>query len=252
MNSSGTYVVVPTYNEADNIEELITQLLELPDEVGVIVVDDNSPDGTGQIADKYAERYPELVSVVHRPGKLGLGTAYIAGFYKALDDLSASRIMTMDADFSHNPRYIPAMIALSQEKDVVIGSRYVPGGGSRNCSWKRVFLSKGANFVARVLLGLRAHDTTAGFRLYHRKVLKSIPLDEIFSSGYSFLVEMLYMCQRRSWTIGEVPIIFEDRRKGQTKISRQEVIKAQYTVFRLFIRRLGGGGPIRHPTVKTQ
>jgi dolichol-phosphate mannosyltransferase len=251
MSSSGTYVVVPTYNEADNLDDLITQLLELPVQVGVIVVDDNSPDGTGQIADEYAGRYPERVSVVHRPGKLGLGTAYIAGFNKALDDLPASRIMTMDADFSHNPQYIPAMIALSQDKDVVIGSRYVPGVGSRNCSWKRVFLSKGANFVTRIILGLKACDTTAGFRLYHRKVLESIPLDEVFSSGYSFLVEMLYMCQRRGWTIGEVPIIFEDRRKGLTKISRQEVFKAQYTVFRLFVRRLQGGAPRRQSTVKT-
>jgi dolichol-phosphate mannosyltransferase len=252
MNSSGAFVVVPTYNEADNIDDLITQLLELPVEVGVIVVDDNSPDGTGKIADEYASRYPERVSVVHRPGKLGLGTAYIAGFIKALTDLPASRIMTMDADFSHNPQYIPAMIALSQEYDVVIGSRYVPGGGSRNCSWKRVFLSKGANSVARTMLGLRARDATAGFRLYHRRVLESIPLEEIFSSGYSFLVEMLFMCQRRGWTIGEVPIIFEDRRKGQTKISRQEVIKAQYTVYRLFVRRVRGGTPRQRLTVDKQ
>ncbi len=252
MSSAGTYVVVPTYNEADNIHELITQLLELPVKVSVIVVDDNSPDGTGQIADDYADRYPERVFVVHRPGKLGLGTAYIAGFNKAINDLPASRIMTMDADFSHNPQYIPAMITLSQEKDIVIGSRYVSGGGSRNCSWKRIFLSKGANFVARTVLGLKARDTTAGFRLYHRKVLSSIPLDDIFSNGYSFLVEMLYMCQRRGWTIGEVPIIFEDRRKGQTKISRQEVIKAQYTVFRLFVRRLRGGAPRQPSRVKTQ
>jgi hypothetical protein len=136
------------------------------------------------------------------------------------------------------------MIAMSHQKDVVIGSRYVLGGGSLNCTWKRVMLSRTANAVARTLLGLKARDTTAGFRLYHRRVLESIPLDEIFSSGYSFLVEMLYMCQRRGWQIGEIPIIFEDRRKGTTKISRQEVIKAQYTVFRLFFRRLRGG-PLR-------
>ena len=120
----------------------------------------------------------------------------------------------MDADFSHNPRYIPAMIALSAAKDVVIGSRYVPGGGAKNCSWKRIWLSKGANLFARAALGLQAHDATAGFRLYHRYVLESIPLDTIFSSGYSFLVEMLFMCQRRGWQIGEVPIIFEDRAQG--------------------------------------
>jgi hypothetical protein len=114
----------------------------------------------------------------------------------------------------------------------------VPGGGSKNCTWKRVWLSKAANFVARSALGLEAHDTTAGFRLYHRTVLDSIPLDSIFSSGYSFLVEMLFMCQRRGWRIGEVPIVFEDRRKGTTKISRQEVLRAQYTVGRLFARRV--------------
>ena len=235
---------MPTDNEADNIDELIGQLLDLPVELGVIVVDDNSPDGTGQMADQWANQYPNKVHVLHRPGKLGLGTAYIAGFKMGLNELQAARLMTMDADFSHNPRYIPAMITLSEEKDIVIGSRYVKGGGSRDCTWKRVMLSRIANAVARTLLGLKAHDTTAGFRLYHRRVLESIPLDDIFSSGYSFLVEMLYMCQRRGWQIGEVPIIFEDRRKGTTKISRQEVLKAQYTVYRLFVRRLRGG-PLR-------
>jgi hypothetical protein len=131
---------------------------------------------------------------------------------------------------------------------VVIGSRYVAGGGSRNCTWKRIVLSRTANLVARVLLGLEARDATAGFRLYHREVLESIPLGQIFSSGYSFLVEMLFMCQRRGWSVGEIPIIFEDRRKGQTKISRSEILKAQYTVLRLFIRRLRGGEP-RRPSV---
>jgi hypothetical protein len=173
-----------------------------------------------------------------------LGTAYIAGFQEGLA-MGVKRIMTMDADFSHHPRYIPAMVELSQRKHVVIGSRYVPGGGSRYCTWKRILLSRVANMVARWLLGLHARDTTAGFRLYRREVLETIPLERIFSSGYSFLVEMLFMCQRRGWQVGEVPIIFEDRRKGKTKISRQEVFKAQYTVFRLFARRLRGGEPKR-------
>ena len=242
------YVIVPTYNEADNLEELLSKLLSLPVSLGVIIVDDNSPDGTGDLADQWVADHPGIVHVIHRPGKMGLGTAYIAGFKKAFGELGAVRIMTMDADFSHNPRYIPDMLALSQQKHVVIGSRYVSGGGARNCTWKRILLSKGANWVARSLLGLEARDVTAGFRLYRREVLQSIPLDEIFSSGYSFLVEMLFLCQRRGWQVGEVPIIFEDRRKGKTKISRQEVFKAQYTVFRLFIRRLRGGEP-RHPTV---
>jgi dolichol-phosphate mannosyltransferase len=248
MHKVDTFVIVPTYNEADNLDELISQLLALPAPLGVLVVDDNSPDGTGQMADAWAEAEPERVHVIHRPRKMGLGTAYIAGFQKALHELDAKRIMTMDADFSHNPRYIPDMLAMSAYKHLVIGSRYVSGGGSLNCTWKRVWLSRIANMIARGLLGLKAKDTTAGFRLYRREVLASIPLESIFSSGYSFLVEMLFMCQRRGWQIGEVPILFEDRRKGQTKISRQEVLKAQYTVLRLFLRRLRRKEP-RQPTV---
>ena len=243
-----TFVIVPTYNEADNLDDLLSQLLALPVHLGAVVVDDNSPDGTGALADEWAQRQPGRVVVVHRPAKLGLGTAYIAGFKMALHELGAERVLTMDADFSHNPRYIPDMIALSQRVHVVIGSRYVPGGGTRHCSWQRILLSRGANLLARTLLGLRARDATAGFRLYRREVLLSIPLDEIFSSGYSFLVEMLFLCQRRGWQIGEVPIIFEDRRRGTTKISRQEIFKAQYTVFRLFLRRLRGGEP-RRPAI---
>jgi dolichol-phosphate mannosyltransferase len=245
MKSVDSYVIVPTYNEADNLEELLAQLLALPVPLGVIIVDDNSPDGTGDLADKWAANCPDRVVVIHRPDKMGLGTAYIAGFKKGLYELKAARLLTMDADFSHHPRYIPAMMALSADKHVVIGSRYVPGGGSRNCTWKRVLLSRMANLIARTLLGLHAGDTTAGFRLYRREVLVSIPLDQIFSSGYSFLVEMLFLCQRRGWQIGETPIVFEDRRKGQTKISRREVFKAQYTVLRLFWRRLRGGEPRR-------
>jgi dolichol-phosphate mannosyltransferase len=248
MSGVDTFVVVPTYNEADNLDDLLAQLLALPVRLGVVVVDDSSPDGTGEQADRWAADHPDRVHVVHRAGKLGLGTAYIAGFKKALYALGATRVMTMDADFSHHPRYIPDMIALSRHKHVVIGSRYVPAGGSRNCSWKRIWLSRIANFVARTLLGLQAKDATAGFRLYRREVLESIPLNQIFSSGYSFLVEMLFLCQRRGWQVGEVPIIFEDRRKGKTKISRQEVFRAQYTVLRLFFRRLRGGEP-RRPSV---
>lgn len=248
MDRTDTCVIVPTYNEADNIDELLTQLLALPVPIDVIIVDDNSPDGTGKIADEWVSRKAGRVAVIHRPGKMGLGTAYIAGFRKGLEEMGAARIMTMDADFSHNPRYIPDMIAMSRDKHVVIGSRYVDGGGSKGCTWKRVLLSRVANLFARAALGLEARDTTSGFRLYRREVLASIPLDQIFSSGYSFLVEMLFMCQRRGWQIGEVPITFEDRRKGMTKISRQEVFKAQYTVLRLFVRRLRGGEP-RRPSV---
>jgi dolichol-phosphate mannosyltransferase len=251
MKQYDTFVIVPTFNEADNLDSLLTQILALPNGVGVIVVDDNSPDGTGDMADVWANEHAGRVHVIHRAGKMGLGTAYIAGFKYAMGTLDAQRIMTMDADFSHNPRYIPAMIEMSKTKHVVIGSRYVEGGGQENCTFNRVMLSKGGNLLARILLGLKAGDATAGFRLYRREVLASIPLDEIFSSGYSFLVEMLFMCQRRGWQIGEVPIIFEDRRFGQTKISRDEVIKAQYTVWRLFFRRLRGGEPQR-PSVSAK
>jgi dolichol-phosphate mannosyltransferase len=243
MVSPSTFVVVPTYNEVDNIDELLSQLLDLPVEVGVIVVDDNSPDGTGEIADRWAEKQPERVHVIHRLRKLGLGTAYLAGFDVGLTELGADRLLTMDADFSHNPRYIPDMLALADRIHVVIGSRYVPGGGSKNCSWHRIVLSKTANLVARWTLGLKAWDATAGFRVYRREVLESIPFHEIKSEGYSFLVEMLFMCQRRGFRIGEVPIIFEDRRLGATKISRNEVFAAQYTVFRLFWNRITGRAP---------
>lgn len=242
-----TFVIVPTYNEADNLPDLLEQLLALPLSLGVIVVDDNSPDGTGQLADQWAEMHPDRVIVIHRSAKLGLGTAYLAGYKKALGELKAARVMTMDADFSHHPRYIPAMVAMSQTKHMVIGSRYVPGGGHRHWGWQRILLSGIANIVTRLLLGLNVHDTTAGFRLYRREVLAAIPLDQIKSNGYSFLVEMLFVCQRQGWQIGELPIVFEDRRKGQTKISRQEIWRAQMTVLRLFGRRLTGREPQRPP-----
>jgi dolichol-phosphate mannosyltransferase len=238
MNGVKNYVIIPTYNEADNLDELISQIIALPIEIGVVVVDDNSPDGTGNLAEKWSDMLPDRISAIHRPAKLGLGSAYISGFRRLLEQPDAETILTMDADFSHHPRYIPQMIELSESNQVVIGSRYVPGGGSRNCSWKRIALSKAANGLARFSLGLQANDVTAGFRLYNREVLASINLDQIFSNGYSFLIEMLFLCQRGGWQVGEVPIIFEDRRKGKTKISRQEIFRAQYTVFRLLFRRL--------------
>ena len=247
MTAPTTWVIVPTYNEADNIDSLIQQLLMQPVNLGVIVVDDGSPDGTGDLVDAWVAEQPTRVRAVHRSGKLGLGTAYIAGYKRALADVNAQIIMTMDADFSHNPRYIPSMVELSERKHVVIGSRYVTGGGTLNWPASRIWLSAISNFVARTLLGLQAHDTTAGFRLYDRKVLESLPLDNVISSGYSFLVEMLFMVQRGGWQIGEVPILFEDRREGTTKIARGEIFRGMYTVFRLFARRLRGNSPIHDP-----
>ena len=231
-------VIVPTYNERENIVQLVPQILELPIPVGVIVVDDNSPDATGELADQLTTDYPGRVSVIHRPGKLGLGTAYIAGFRHALDE-KADFIITMDADFSHPPERIPAMVAKAQQGyDLVIGSRYVPGGQAVECTLARRMLSWGANAFARTLLGLKAHDTTAGFRCYRREALQSIDLDQIFSDGYSFLIEMLYKIQRHGWRVGEVPIVFHNRRQGVSKISRHEVYKALYTVMRLFVGRI--------------
>ena len=230
-------VIVPTYNERDNIDILLDELLSLPVKVSVINVDDNSPDGTGEASDAWAVRYPDRVQVVHRAGKLGLGTAYIAGFKRAFE-ADFDRIMTMDADFSHHPRYIPSLIDLSRERDLVIGSRYVPGGGTLNCSARRKALSRGANTFAKVMLGLRAKDCTAGFRCYRREVLQAIDLDSIRSNGYSFLIEMIFYVQRRGFTIGEVPIIFEDRRRGTSKISQNEVFRALQTVERLSVQRL--------------
>ncbi len=232
-------VIVPTYNERDNIDILLDDLLALPVNLCVINVDDHSPDGTGEAADAWAVRYPDRVQVVHRAGKLGLGTAYIAGFKRALE-AGFDRIMTMDADFSHHPRYIPSMLDLSRECDLVIGSRYVPGGGTLNCSAKRKALSQAANAFAKVMLGLRAKDCTAGFRCYRREVLQAIDLDSIRSNGYSFLIEMIFYVQRRGFRIGEVPIIFEDRRRGTSKISQNEVLRALQTVERLSVRRVQG------------
>ncbi len=232
-----TTVIIPTYNERENLADLVDQILDLDIGAHVIVVDDNSPDGTGERADELAAR-DRRVRVIHRPDKLGLGTAYVAGFKQALAE-GADQVVTMDADFSHNPRYIPPLVSLMGWYDLGIGSRYVPGGGV-TADWgiHRKFLSWGANHFARLMLGLRARDCTAGFRCYRREVLQSIELDHIFSNGYSFLIEMLYKCQWMGYSVGETPIIFENRHHGSSKISQTEIYKAMYTVLRLGAGRL--------------
>ncbi|MEW5987934.1 MAG: polyprenol monophosphomannose synthase [Chloroflexota bacterium] len=245
MTHSATCVIVPTYNEAENLDELLEQLLALPLALSVIVVDDNSPDGSGRLADQWAGHHPERVRVIHRPRKLGLGTAYLAGFELALRDAAVRQVITMDADLSHRPHYIPALLQMGRQMHVVIGSRYVPGGGHHHWGWTRMALSRTANFITHLALGLVARDTTAGFRLYRREVLESIPLAAVQSSGYAFQIEMLFLCQRRGWRIGELPIIFEERQRGQTKLSRQELLLAQETVLRLLWRRLKGVEPQR-------
>lgn len=231
-------VIIPTYNEKENLEPLVQRLLTLPLDLNVIVVDDNSPDGTGKIADRLAAKHDGRVQVLHRAGKLGLGTAYVAGFHRALAE-GSTYVVTMDADFSHPPERIPELITKAQEGyDLVIGSRYVPGGRAVECTLPRQILSWGANvFFARTLLNLKAHDATAGFRCYRSQVLESLALDDILSDGYSFLIEMLYRVQRAGWRIGELPIVFHNRQQGVSKISRNEIYKALYTVFRLFRER---------------
>ena len=229
-------VIIPTYNERENIVLLVPELLALPVRAHVLVVDDNSPDSTGLIAEEMSAK-DSRVSVIHRSGKLGLGTAYIAGFKQALTT-GSDCILTMDADYSHHPRYIPAMIERSRTTDLVIGSRYVRGGGAVDSPAMRRLLSYGANAFAKIMLGLKAMDCTAGFRCYRREVLESVDLDSIFSNGYSFLIEMLYRVQRRGWKVAEVPIQFMDRRLGTSKISRNEIGRALYTVLRLSASRV--------------
>lgn len=236
-----TRVIVPTYNEKENLTPLVERLLAQPVALGIIIVDDNSPDGTGEIADALAAQSDGRVHVIHRAGKLGLGTAYIAGFQHAIAE-GVDYIVTMDADFSHPPEKVPELVTKAKSGyDLVIGSRYVPGGRAVECTLPRKMLSWGANTFARTLLGLKAHDTTAGFRCYRREVLATIELDQIFSEGYSFLMEMLYKVQRKGWRVGEIPIVFHNRRQGISKISQSEITKALYTVVRLFGQRLRPG-----------
>jgi dolichol-phosphate mannosyltransferase len=242
---SGAHVIIPTYNEAANIQKLVHEVLRLPVDAQVIVVDDGSPDGTGSLAEEMAARHPGRVRVIHRPGKLGLGTAYAAGFELALGELRAQKVITMDADFSHLPRYIPDMVAQSSKDHIVIGSRYVPGGGTAHWPLRRQLLSWAANTFARLALGLKAHDATAGFRLYRREVLEAVPPNTIRASGYSFLIEMLFNCERCGFRAGEVPIIFEERREGASKISKREIWRALATVIRLIPRRLKAAEPLR-------
>jgi len=230
-------VIIPTYNEKDNITPLVQQILALECNIQVVIIDDNSPDGTGQIVDTLAMQNSQ-VKVIHRPGKLGLGTAHIDGFKYSLTT-NADIIITMDADFSHDPSYIPSLLQASHDFQVIIGSRYTAQGGVVNWNWHRRLLSWGANLVTQLALGLKAKDCTSGFRCYHREVITNI-IDSyrIFSDGYSFLVEILFKSQQHGFTIGEVPIIFVNRKLGQSKISQQEIYKAIYTVTRLAVIRI--------------
>ncbi|MBN1866541.1 polyprenol monophosphomannose synthase [Candidatus Sumerlaeota bacterium] len=237
-------VIIPTYNEIENIERLIGDVLTLaaPDAViEVLVVDDASTDGTTAAVERLAQNEPRA-HLLARDRKYGLGTAYIAGFRYALEhgyDLAA----TMDADFSHSPGHLPEMLAAVARADVVIGSRYVPGGGIRNWGLHRHILSGVANFLARLVGGLKPHDCTTGYRLYRTDFLRRLDLDRITSHGYSCLMELVFVCQRAGARIEESPIVFCDRRAGQSKISRGEIFRAFKTLWHLARLRCRGGTP---------
>lgn len=240
-------VVIPTYNEADNLRAMTAALLALPlPQLQLLVVDDNSPDGTGQVADALAQQYapppftageplrPRLL-VIHRTGKGGLGTAYVAGMQRALAD-GADYVVQMDADFSHSPDYIPQMLGvmLATNADVVIGSRYVPGGTlDEGWSWWRRLMSWWANFYVRLILGLRIRDMTAGFKLWKRQALLDIGLAQISSNGYSFQVEMAYLCEKLGYRLIELPIHFEDRRIGKSKLDVPVKIESAWRTWQI-------------------
>ena len=233
--SESILVILPTYNEAENVIGLARLVLEQDPRIQVLVVDDGSPDGT-------AERVEELranesrVHLIRRPGKMGLGTAYLAGFRFGLDGNYMS-VFTMDCDFSHNPGYLPEMIEKLKECDLVVGSRYVPGGGIENWPWYRLLLSRFANFYARTLLRLDLHDCTAGFRGYRREVLEGVNPFDVRSSGYSFLEEMAWKVSSSGFSIAEVPIVFEQRKAGSSKIESREIYLAAWKVLMVALRR---------------
>src|SRR5579885_622378 len=231
-----TLLIIPTYNEVENLPPLLKEIFEYAPETDILIVDDNSPDGTGELADKISAENAR-VHVMHRAGKLGLGTAYIAGFkYAVAHGYDAA--FEMDADFSHDPCYLPDFLRAIKGADLVIGSRYVAGGGTPNWSPVRRFISGGGNIFARFMLGIPVHDCTAGYRCYRRQVLESIDLDTIQSQGYAFQIEMAYRTWKQDFKIAETPIIFKDRRVGKSKMSRKIVIEGFLYVLRT---RLGSG-----------
>ncbi|RPJ22464.1 MAG: polyprenol monophosphomannose synthase [Chloroflexi bacterium] len=224
-------VVLPTYNEAENLPKLVSALLSLPLDLSVLVVDDHSPDGTGAIADELIDRHIGKVSVLHRTGKLGLRSAYIEGFRKAFE-LGADIVVQMDADFSHNPTVLTEMARGIASCDVMIGSRYVKGGSldERWPAWRK-FLSAFGNFYARTILAFPLRDVTTGYRMWRREALENMPLDRIRSSGYIFLVEMAYVAYLMGFKITETPIHFADRRWGKSKMSLRIQLEAAVRIW---------------------
>jgi dolichol-phosphate mannosyltransferase len=233
-------ICLPTYNERENLEPMVRSLADLGvDGLEVLVIDDASPDGTGEIADRLVAELP-WVQVLHRERKEGLGPAYLAGFRHALE-LGVDLVFEMDCDFSHDPADVPRLIQAAEDADLVLGSRYVPGGGTRNWGFLRQFISRGGSLYAQVLLQLGLRDLTGGFKCYRRAVLEAIDLDAISSLGYAFQIETTYRALRAGFRVVEVPITFSDREVGGSKMSKAIVLEAIWKVPLLRLRALTGG-----------
>lgn len=224
------FIVIPTYNEADNLERLVNQIYALHPYSHIIVVDDNSPDGTGEIAERLAKKHPET-HVIHRPKKMGLGRAYIDGFKLALSK-GADLIFEMDADFSHDPKYLQDFLEAANHADLVIGSRYVNGVRVEGWRFRRLLLSKFANIYVSYVMVKPVWDFTAGFRCYRKRVLESIDLDKIHSDGYAFQIEMTYLAFKNGFKVAEIPILFKEREHGHSKISRKVILEAFWLTLR--------------------
>jgi dolichol-phosphate mannosyltransferase len=229
-------IVVPTYNERDNLPLLARGVLAHSG-YQMLVVDDGSPDGTGAVADELTGEYPGRLEVMHRTGVRGLGRSYVDGLRKAIAQPDVDLVCQMDADLSHNPEYLPALVAATASYDVVIGSRYLNGVSVVNWPLHRIFLSAFANRYIRAVTSLTPNDCTSGFRCWRREALARLPLDQMVSDGYAFLVEMLFEASRRSCSIGEVPIIFVERRQGQSKVSGSVLFESLITPWRLVFRK---------------
>ncbi|HTQ44881.1 MAG TPA: polyprenol monophosphomannose synthase [Polyangiaceae bacterium] len=239
MATPRTLVVTPTYNEKDNLERFVAAVREALPEANLLVVDDASPDGTGDIADAIASRDPH-VGVIHRSGKLGLGTAYVQAFTQGLAE-GYERFFEMDADLSHDVRYLPDFVrALDEGYDVVIGSRNIAGGGVEGWGVGRHFISKGGSIYSRTILGLPVKDLTSGYKAFSRRALEAIDLADVHSNGYSFQIEMTYRAVRRGMRVKEVPIVFVDRTAGRSKMSRRIFVEAIGMVWKLRFDGLRG------------
>lgn len=231
-------IIIPTYNEMENIPRLIPILLERNESIEILIVDDNSPDGTGDYVKKLSEENPRI-HLISRPGKMGLGTAYVEGFKYALNK-DFEFIFEMDADFSHDPNEIGNFLIAINDYDLVIGSRYITGVNVINWPMRRLLLSYFANIYTRVITGLPVHDTTGGYKCFRRKVLESIELDKVKSNGYAFQIEMNFKAWKNNFKVGEIPIIFHDRVKGTSKMSKKIVREAITMVWKLRLRSILG------------